>query len=118
MVVLIDWPSTAIGPAAVDLSRFQTASLATPVRRSVEDDMPSEYLRILNEAGHDGYTRSDLRLHLKLAALRLWAGMVTGFGASNPDELVERQAMLQRVEIDRLSAVAADWQLLQLLDSL
>ena len=110
-VVLIDWPSVAIGPAAVDAAHFITTSLKTEVRRECADDIPAQYVAVLKQQGVKDYSAIDLERDMKLAALRCWAGMVTGYAAADPAGLVPRQRELQLIEMERMAIVAQDWQL-------
>ena len=115
-VVLIDWPSAAVGPAAIDFTRFISTSMSTPVRRSVVERLLDEYLEILHNCGVGNYDLDDLRRHTTLAALRLWAGMTTGYGGADPADLIDRQRELQKIEIQRMVGFAEDWHFAEFLE--
>ncbi len=117
-VVLIDWPSAAVGPAAVDFTRFISTSMSTPVRRSVADCLLDEYLEVLHNCGVRNYGLDDLRRETTLAALRLWAGMTTGYGGADPADLIDRQRELQKIEIQRMVGFAEDWHFVEFLEQL
>jgi hypothetical protein len=116
-VVLIDWPSAVVGPAAMDFARFVTPSMPTSVRQSIEGRLLSEYLEVLQNEGVRNYGMHELRRHTTLAALRIWAGMATGFGASNSADLAPRQRELQTIEIQRMLDFAEDWDFAGFLES-
>ncbi|MCH8148114.1 MAG: phosphotransferase, partial [Planctomycetes bacterium] len=115
-VVLIDWPSAAVGPAAVDFTHFITTSISTPVRRSVAERLLDEYLEVLRNCGVRNYGLDDLRRDTTLAALRLWAGMTTGYGAADPADLIDRQRELHKIEIRRMVGFAEDWHFAEFLE--
>lgn len=106
-------PSTS-GPVAVDLA----TSIPTDVRRAVEEEALAEYVRKLRDGNVTDYGLSELRRDLVLASLRLWAGMVTGYGASLSETFEPCQQLLQRIEIDRMRDTVADWHLTAVLTTL
>lgn len=114
-VVLIDWPSAAIGPAAVDLTRFMSTSMDAPMRQSIESQLLDEYLDVLHDAGVRNYEREHLRKDVRLAALRLWAGVATGCGASDFSKLVPRQRELWNIETTRMVGFIEDWNIVEFL---
>ena len=115
-VVLIDWPSAAVGPAAIDFTRFITTSISTPVRRSVAERLLDEYFEVLHNCRVRNYGLDDLRRDITLAALRVWAGMATGYGAADPAELIDRQRELQKIEVQRMVGFAEDWHFAEFLE--
>jgi thiamine kinase-like enzyme len=116
-IVLIDWPSAALGPAALDFTRFITTSMPTSVRRSIFNRLLSEYHEVLQTEGVRDYDMDVLRRHSALFALWVWAAMATGFRAGDIDQLLPRQKELQTVEIQRMLDFAKDWHLVEFLES-
>lgn len=110
-IVLLDWPSAAIGPAVVDVVRFLATSLETPDLKLYAENLIYEYMGTLRDFGITEYSGTEFYRHLQLAGYRLWAGMATGYGACDPDVLLDRQRELQRVEIERLRGMftACEW---------
>jgi len=102
-VVLLDWPSAAIGPAAIDVVRFVASSLSLSENPSTIQHLTKEYTNKLHEHGVADYSSAQFGRHLQLAGCRLWAGMVTGYGARDTIELESRQGALQQTEIDRMT---------------
>ncbi len=108
-VVLIDWPSAAIGPAAIDVTRFVTTSLRPADFQVNHHKLIDIYFDSLQAVGVADYTREHLHRHLSLAGLRLWAGVVTGYGSADPAGILPRQLEVARVEVERLVHVMAAW---------
>ena len=87
------------------------------IRLSIEGHLLSEYLEVLQNEGVQNYGMDELCRHTTLAALRIWAGMATGFSASDPDDLAPRRRELQVIEIQRILDFAEDWDFAGFLES-
>ena len=111
-VVVVDWQTVAIGPAAGDLSYLLGASLTADVRRQHEDELVDRYLARLAEQGVT-VDRDEI-----WEGYRRWAfsGLVMAVAASalvrrtaRGDEMfvtmADRHAQ-QAIDLDSLSLIA------------
>jgi thiamine kinase-like enzyme len=91
--VIIDWQTTSIGPATVDLSMFLVGSLSIDDRRLAEDTLLQHYTDLLAAHGVH-YSGDDLRRDYQRQMLSLLAGIVSWLASSDPDQFEGRERAL------------------------
>jgi len=94
-VAVVDWQTTVIGPAAVDVVLFLVGSLSVDDRRRAENALHGYYVDLLGANGVVGYSLDDLRLDCETALLSLLAGTVGWLAGVDRNDLAGRERALQ-----------------------
>jgi hypothetical protein len=109
-VIVLDWHTVSVGPAALDVGVFLVTSLAVEDRRAAEDDLLEEYVSLLAAHGARGCSVEGLRLECRLALLVLLAGTVGWLSTPRRGEQSGRERTLRHAALanGRLVAALAD----------
>jgi len=94
-VAVVDWQTTVIGPAAVDVALFLFGSLSVDDRRRAEEALLEHYVELLCANGVVGYSLDDVRLDCGMALLSLLAGTVGWLASVDRNDLAGRERALQ-----------------------
>jgi hypothetical protein len=106
-VAVVDWQTTVIGPAAVDVALFLFGALSVDDRRRAEDALLEHYVELLGANGVVGYSRDDLRLDCGMALLSLFAGTVGWLASVDRNDLAGRERALQDAALGNGRLLAA-----------
>jgi hypothetical protein len=117
-VIVLDWQTVSIGPAAWDVALFLFTSLDVEGRRAAEDELLEEYVAVLAAHGAGDCSVEDLRRDCRLALLVLLAGTVGWLTAPRRREQTGRERALRHAVLEngRLVAALADHDVGALLD--
>ena len=117
-VAVLDWQTTVIGPAAVDVVPFLIDSLSIADRRRAEGPLFDRYVELLDANGVAEYSVDDLRRDSRVALLLRLAGTIGWLASVDRADLVGRERALQDAAIGdgRLLEALRDHDVAALLD--
>ena len=92
-VTVLDWQTTLIGPAAMDVASFLATSLTVADRRTWEDDLFAAYAAVAGTTV--GAVRHGVRLHL-LWWMALYANNLSRLEPDDPRAVAMLHSTVQR----------------------
>jgi hypothetical protein len=115
-LAVIDWQLMHMDNPANDLAYLLATNVDVGLRRQIEAEMMSTYLRELNERGITQYQLKDLHQDYRLSLLAISA--IPVIGGASMDVTNERSLALFEAVAGRLMAAINDWQAQEVLETL